>query len=181
MLYTVIRYSGMGISLSGERYWAKFPWAINPYFNIHTEIINVRACRCGCVQFSPGDLYACARARAWCTGRSGRHDGVHVDSRSISRFGSHRATSPAELELICRRFIIQSRRHRTVIYHGNILERQRTGGVRTVRTNMRNCWSQPSLSHSHVLLLMLCRENLRENVLYPVSASSVLFHRLFYL
>lgn len=89
------------ISRSEERY--EFPFAINPYFNIHTEIINVSACT------SVRDFLSSARVRyiLWIT----KATAYNVDSRSISRSGNRvGATSRAKLELICRRFIIQSQR-----------------------------------------------------------------------
>lgn len=119
--------------------------AINPYFNIHTEIINVSACwygvrdflsattctcMCVCLSVCPP---ACVRTR---TGYSSRAaDGRRLPCR-YRRFPfdlTFRQSSSdfpiAELELICRRFIIQSRHpaRRAAIYNGRYI-RTRGGG-----------------------------------------------------
>lgn len=82
------------------------------------------------------------------------------------------ATSPAGLELICRRFIMQSWRgaDQTAIYNGNIPKRVTEQRRRNEWwTNMRtNCWSRDSfiIAYRRVRISKLHWENSREIFFY---------------
>lgn len=108
MFCVAIRYGR--ISRTEVRYEAEFPLAINPYFNIHTEIINVSACGRESVRFSlGGDVYVCmcmclsigcVRARVRYCKAEPRYDyraPVSPIPRSISRFGSRRSDFPGRI------------------------------------------------------------------------------------